>query len=212
MSQFSNLLLKIDMMSQSELIKTKLMDLELSQCESTVISKNQFDYKRFNAPFRFKHDDSKLSLTNMHNQTAVFISDIDESAGGFQGINSEQRVTTLGRGGTDASAIMLAKFFNAETCDIYTDVDGVYTTDPRSHLKAKKSDKISYDEMLEMASLGAKVMQPTSVQDAKLNNISFSVKSSFIKKKGTLIVTFPSLTFIAIFSKVSVRLISIKIS
>jgi aspartate kinase len=106
---------------------------------------------------------------------------------GFQGINSENRVTTLGRGGSDASAIMLAKFFNADACDIYTDVDGVYTTDPRSHSKAKKIDKISYDEMLEMASLGAKVMQPTSVQDAKLNNISFSVKSSFVKKKGTLI-------------------------
>jgi aspartate kinase len=106
---------------------------------------------------------------------------------GFQGINSENRITTLGRGGTDASAIMLAKFFNADACDIYTDVDGVYTTDPKNHLKAKKIDKISYDEMLEMASLGAKVMQPTSVQDAKLNNISFSVKSSFTKKKGTLI-------------------------
>ena len=106
---------------------------------------------------------------------------------GFQGINSENRVATLGRGGSDASAIMLAKFFNADACDIYTDVDGVYTTDPRNHLKAKKINKISYDEMLEMASLGAKVMQPTSVQDAKLNNISFSVKSSFIRKKGTLI-------------------------
>ena len=106
---------------------------------------------------------------------------------GFQGINVEERVTTLGRGGTDASAIMLAKFFSADACDIYTDVDGVYTTDPRSHPKAKKINKISYDEMLEMSSLGAKVMQPTSVQDAKLNNISFSVKSSFIKKKGTLI-------------------------
>ena len=102
---------------------------------------------------------------------------------GFQGVNLENRVTTLGRGGTDASAIMLAKFFNAEACVIYTDVDGVYTTDPRNHAKAKKLDKISYDEMLQMASLGAKVMQPTSVQDAKLNNISFSVKSSLMKKK-----------------------------
>ena len=106
---------------------------------------------------------------------------------GFQGINLDNRITTLGRGGTDASAIMLAKFLNASACDIYTDVDGVYTTDPRKYLKAKKINKISYDEMLEMASLGAKVMQPTSVQDAKLNNISFSVKSSFVKKKGTLI-------------------------
>ncbi|MDC1338234.1 aspartate kinase [Pelagibacteraceae bacterium] len=106
---------------------------------------------------------------------------------GFQGVNLENRITTLGRGGTDASAIMMAKFFNTDACDIYTDVDGVYTTDPRNHSKAKKIRKISYDEMLEMASLGAKVMQPTSVQDAKLNNINFSVKSSFQKKKGTLI-------------------------
>jgi len=106
---------------------------------------------------------------------------------GFQGVNLDNRITTLGRGGSDATAIMLAKFFKAEECDIYTDVDGVYTTDPRKNSKAKKINKISYDEMLEMASLGAKVMQPTSVQDAKLNDISFSVKSSFVKKKGTLI-------------------------
>jgi len=106
---------------------------------------------------------------------------------GFQGVNKDNRITTLGRGGTDATAIMLAKFFNASECIIYTDVDGVYTTDPRNHLKAKKINRISYDEMLEMASLGAKVMQPTSVQDAKLNDVSFLVKSSFIKKKGTLV-------------------------
>ena len=106
---------------------------------------------------------------------------------GFQGVNPNNRITTLGRGGTDASAIMLAKFFQAKECVIYTDVDGVYTTDPRNYIKAKKIKKISYDEMLEMASLGAKVMQPTSVQDAKLNNINFTVKSSFIKKDGTLI-------------------------
>ena len=106
---------------------------------------------------------------------------------GFQGINNNFRITTLGRGGSDASAITIAKFFNAEECIIYTDVEGVYTTDPKNHKKAKKIDKISYDEMLEMASLGAKVMQPTSVQDAKLNNIDFTVKSSFVKKSGTLI-------------------------
>ena len=106
---------------------------------------------------------------------------------GFQGVNIESRITTLGRGGTDASAIMIAKFFKADECIIYTDVEGVYTTDPRKHSKAKKINKISYDEMLEMASLGAKVMQPTSVQDAKLNNIDIKVKSSFVKKDGTLI-------------------------
>ena len=133
------------------------------------------------------YSSSRINRINKNNILSYLKSGGIPIVTGFQGINSENRITTLGRGGTDASAIMLAKFFKADTCDIYTDVDGVYTTDPRSHLKAKKIDKISYDEMLEMASLGAKVMQPTSVQDAKLNNISFSVKSSFVKKKGTLI-------------------------
>ena len=106
---------------------------------------------------------------------------------GFQGINTNFRLTTIGRSGSDASAIMLAKFLNADECVIYTDVDGVYTTDPRNNKKAKKIKKIFYDEMLEMSSLGSKVMQPTSVQDAKLNKIDITVKSSFIRKKGTLI-------------------------
>ena len=106
---------------------------------------------------------------------------------GFQGINAEKRVTTLGRGGSDASAIMLAKFFKAERCIIYTDVEGVYTTDPKKQKKAKKIKVISYEEMLEMASLGAKVMQPVSIQDARLNRIDIEVKSSFKKKSGTLI-------------------------
>ena len=106
---------------------------------------------------------------------------------GFQGINSNFRITTIGRSGSDATAIMLAKFIKADECVIYTDVDGVYTTDPRSNKKAKKINKIFYDEMLEMASLGSKVMQPTSVQDAKLNKIDIKVRSSFSNKSGTLI-------------------------
>ena len=106
---------------------------------------------------------------------------------GFQGINADHRVTTIGRGGTDASAIMLAKFFKAEKCIIYTDVDGVYTTDPRLVPKAKKIEKISYEEMLEMASLGAKVMQPHSIQDARLNRIDVEVRSSFQNVSGSLI-------------------------
>ena len=106
---------------------------------------------------------------------------------GFQGINNKFRLTTIGRSGSDATAIMLAKFIKADECVIYTDVDGVYTTDPRQYKNAKKIKKIFYDEMLEMASLGSKVMQPTSVQDAKLNNIDIQVKSSFISKSGTLI-------------------------
>ena len=106
---------------------------------------------------------------------------------GFQGINDDVRITTIGRSGSDATAIMVAKFIKADECIIYTDVDGVYTTDPRQYKKAKKIKKIFYDEMLEMASLGSKVMQPTSVQDAKLNKIDVKVKSSFVSKSGTLI-------------------------
>tara|TARA_B100000963_G_scaffold311687_1_gene288740 strand:+ start:4674 stop:5888 length:1215 start_codon:yes stop_codon:yes gene_type:complete len=106
---------------------------------------------------------------------------------GFQGINEDKRVTTIGRGGSDASAIMLAKFFRAQKCIIYTDVEGIYTTDPNKLKKAKKIKVISYEEMLEMASLGAKVMQPVSIQDARLNRIDVEVRSSFTKKTGTLI-------------------------
>ena len=106
---------------------------------------------------------------------------------GFQGISGEGRITTIGRGGSDSSAIMLAKFFKAKRCIIYTDVEGVYTTDPKKLNKAKKIRIISYEEMLEMASLGAKVMQPVSIQDARLSRIDIEVKSSFQNKSGTLI-------------------------
>ena len=106
---------------------------------------------------------------------------------GFQGINNEKRLTTIGRGGSDATAIMLAKFFKAKRCIIYTDVEGVFTTDPKKLINAKKIKVISYEEMLEMASLGTKVMQPVSIQDARLNRIDIEVKSSFTNKEGTFI-------------------------
>ena len=106
---------------------------------------------------------------------------------GFQGISNNRRITTLGRGGSDATAISIAKFFSADDCFIYTDVSGVYTTDPKLNPKAKKINKISYEEMLEMASLGAKIMQPISLQDAMLNNIDINVRSTFINSKGTKI-------------------------
>ena len=107
---------------------------------------------------------------------------------GFQGINLNKRITTLGRGGSDASAIMCAKFFKAQKCIIYTDVDGVYTTDPNILKKAKKIKIISYEEMLEMASLGAKVMQPNAVQISMVNDISVHVRSTFSEKSGTKII------------------------
>ena len=100
---------------------------------------------------------------------------------GFQGVNNDFRITTLDRGGSDTSAILCAKFFKAEKCIIYTDVKGVYTTDPKLTKSAKKINKISYEEMLEMASLGAKVMQPASIQEARLNRIEIDVRSTFSK-------------------------------
>ena len=107
---------------------------------------------------------------------------------GFQGISKESRITTLGRGGSDLSAVAIAKFFQTDSCEIYTDVDGVLTTDPSINEKAKKIDKISYEEMLEMASLGAKVMQPNAVQSSMIDNILIHVRSAFSEKSGTQII------------------------
>ena len=106
---------------------------------------------------------------------------------GFQGIDEKGDVTTLGRGGSDLSAVAIAGALDADLCEIYTDVDGVYTTDPRIEPKAKKLDKISYDETLELASLGAKVLQNRSVELAKKLNVNLVTRSSFNHNEGTLI-------------------------
>ena len=98
---------------------------------------------------------------------------------GFQGVSPEGRITTLGRGGSDTTAVAFAAAFDAERCDIYTDVDGVYTTDPRISSKARKLDKIAFEEMLELASLGAKVLQTRSVELAMRFNVRLRVLSSF---------------------------------
>ena len=106
---------------------------------------------------------------------------------GFQGITKNGDITTIGRGGSDATAVAFAKIFNADTCEIYTDVDGVYSSDPNKIPVAKKIEKISYDEMLELSSLGAKVMQSSAVQTAMMYNIPLEVKSTFTNRKGTKI-------------------------
>ena len=107
---------------------------------------------------------------------------------GFQGIASDNRITTLGRGGSDTSAVALAAAINADRCDIYTDVDGIYTSDPRIVIRARKLDKITYEEMLEMASLGAKVLQTRSVELAMNHRVRLQVLSSFEDAPGTLVV------------------------
>ncbi|MEQ8666665.1 MAG: aspartate kinase [Rhodospirillales bacterium] len=107
---------------------------------------------------------------------------------GFQGLGPNNRITTLGRGGSDTSAVALAAALKADRCDIYTDVDGVYTTDPRIVPKARKIDRITYEEMLELASLGAKVLQTRSVELAMKEKVRVQVRSSYSDQPGTLVV------------------------
>ena len=114
---------------------------------------------------------------------------------GFQGISRNGDITTIGRGGSDASAVAIAKIFNTDFCEIYTDVDGVFSTDPNKIPIAKKIEKISYDEMLELSSLGAKVMQSSAVQTAMIYNIPLEVKSTFTNRDGTKIFGHDSIDY-----------------
>lgn len=127
-----------------------------------------------------------ISIDNSNMKKAISEGKIVVLAG-FQGVDANGYVTTLGRGGSDLSAVAIAGALNADLCEIYTDVDGVYTTDPRIEPKAKKLEKISYDEMLELASMGAKVLQNRSVELAKKLNVSLVTRSSFNNNEGTLI-------------------------
>ena len=125
---------------------------------------------------------SKTILENLNNDHVVVVP-------GFQGLSEKLRISTIGRGGSDASAVALAKALDADRCEIYTDVEGVFTTNPDICDQAKKIEKISYDEMLEMATLGAKVMQSSSVQKAMMNDVEIYVKSTFAPEKdGTQIL------------------------
>ena len=125
---------------------------------------------------------SKPILENLNNDHVVVVP-------GFQGVSEKLRISTIGRGGSDASAVALAKALDADRCEIYTDVEGVFTTNPDICDQAKKIEKISYDEMLEMATLGAKVMQSSSVQKAMMNDVELYVKSTFApEKNGTQIL------------------------
>ena len=133
-----------------------------------------------------EHSNARIINVNIK-EINEFIKDGVAIVPGFQGISKDGNVTTIGRGGSDATAVAFAKLFNAETCEIYTDVEGVYSTDPAKIPVAKKIDKISYDEMLELSSLGAKVMQSSAVQTAMMYNIPIEVKSTFTDREGTVI-------------------------
>jgi aspartate kinase len=129
---------------------------------------------------RIVHIDTGVITRELEKGTVVVVA-------GFQGIDHENNITTLGRGGSDTSAVALAAALKADVCDIYTDVDGIYTTDPNICSRARRLNRISYDEMLEMAITGAKVLQPRSVELAKKFEVPVYVKSSFSDGEGTLV-------------------------
>lgn len=133
------------------------------------------------------HGAARIVSIDTTNLLAKFGEGMHAVIAGFQGISPEGRITTLGRGGSDTSAVAFAAALGAERCDIYTDVDGVYTTDPRITKKARKLEKISYEEMLELASLGAKVLQTRSVELAMRYKVRLQVLSSFSDAPGTLV-------------------------
>lgn len=133
------------------------------------------------------HTKAKIELIDPTSINEALKEDKIVVIAGFQGVDKNGDVTTLGRGGSDLSAVAIAGAIKADLCEIYTDVDGVYTTDPRIEPRARKLDKITYDEMLELASLGAKVLQNRSVELAKKLNINLVTKSSFNENDGTLI-------------------------
>ena len=134
-----------------------------------------------------EHNNSRI--VNMHvEKINKFISNKGVAIiPGFQGISKDAEITTIGRGGSDATAVAIAKIFNTDECEIYTDVEGVYSTDPRHFPKAKKIKKVSYEEMLEMSSLCAKVMQSSAVQTAMMYDLPLHVRSSFSSVQGTKI-------------------------
>ncbi len=137
-----------------------------------------------------QHKNSRILSVNSKSIFKYLDEDYVVIVPGFQGISEQMKISTIGRGGSDASAVAVAKALNADRCEIFTDVEGIFTTNPQICNEAKKIEKISYDEILEMSSLGAKVMQSSSVQKAMMNNVEIFVKSTFSpEKSGTLILS-----------------------
>jgi aspartate kinase len=174
--------------SAGEQVTTGLVALALRQMGQAARS-----WQNWQIPIRSDGNHSKARIDAIAEDTIGAAIDAGEIAvvPGFQAISQDARITTLGRGGSDTSAVALAAALRAERCDIYTDVDGVYTTDPRITSKARRLDKISYEEMLEMASLGAKVLQTRSVELAMARRVKVRVLSSFVEpgqpNNGTMV-------------------------
>ena len=132
-----------------------------------------------------EHANARIENINVKNINAYLSEGGVAVIPGFQGVSKSGDINTIGRGGSDATAVAIAKIFNTDSCEIYTDVDGVYSTDPNKIPVAKKIDKISYEEMLELSSLGAKVMQSSAVQTAMIHDIPIQVRSTFTARQGT---------------------------
>ncbi len=178
---------EIDMLlSSGERVTSALLSIALNEQGYNATSMSGREAGIITDTAHTKARIENIDTTNMKNAISEGKTII---VAGFQGVNTQNsRVTTLGRGGSDLTAVALAGALHADVCEIYTDVDGIYTTDPRIVSKAKKLEKISYDEMLELASLGAKVLQNRSVEMAKKLNVNLVSRSSFTPEvEGTLI-------------------------
>ena len=192
-----------ELMSLSKLVSNNFTKRELDvllstgeQVTSALISGalNEIGIKsksfmNWQIPILTEGDNNNARIINMNIDS---VNDYLASGGiavipGYQGISNLGEITTIGRGGSDATAVAIAKIFDTDSCEIYTDVDGVYSTDPNKIPVAKKIDKISYEEMLELSSLGAKVMQSSAVQTAMIYDIPLEVRSTFTDRKGTKI-------------------------
>ena len=173
------------LLASGEQISASLLAMAVRECgvESVALSGFQAGFltDKVHGKARVQHIDGKRIKQAFKEGKVVIVA-------GFQGMTKEGEITTLGRGGSDLSAVALAKAINADVCEIYTDVTGIYTTDPRKVPEARKITEITFDEMLEMASLGAQVMQPRSIEVAKRFNIPLHVRSSYSKEEGTMIV------------------------
>ena len=161
------------------------------------IGVNSKSWLNWQIPILTEGENNNARIINMNiSKINIFLSNKGVAIiPGFQGISKNGDITTIGRGGSDATAVAVAKIFNADSCEIYTDVDGVYSSDPNKIPVAKKIDKISYNEMLELSSLGAKVMQPSAVQAAMMYDIPLEVRSTFTDREGTKIFSEESIDY-----------------
>ena len=172
------------LLSTGEQVSVSLMAMAMHALDVPAVSLNAFQVMMHSTSrygnARFKRVDTERILHELDSRKIVIVT-------GFKGVNKYDDITTLGRGGSDTTAVALAAVLHADKCEIYTDVDGVYTADPRIVKDAKKIDVITYDEMLELASLGAKVLHNRSVEMAKKYNVELVVRSSLNRSEGTVV-------------------------